>query len=114
MSFFKKLGNGLYSVVRVVTPVIIATVKPEVLINTAVGAFVKHGTPISNQSIPYLNLGISSAIAYGKLVSSTGDWAGSIVPALQQGGLLAGLSTALHQSIKVPTQWAIQVNGKSL
>jgi hypothetical protein len=114
MSFFGKLGKGLLTVAKVAAPVVIATSKPETILNTVAGAVIKHGTPINNQSIPYLNLGVSSFIAYVRHVQASGDWAGSIIPALHEGGVLAGLSTALHQSIKVPTQGFIQFHGKSL
>lgn len=114
MSFLSKLGKTLGTVIQVAAPVVIATVKPEVLANVAGGALIKHATPINNQSIPYINLAISSAVSYAHKVAATGDWTGSIVPALHEGGLLMGLSTAIHQSIKVPTQEAIKIKGKSL
>ena len=114
MSIFKKIGKGLYAVVKVAAPVVLTAVKPEILVNTVAGAIIKHGTPINNQSIPYLNLAASCFVSYVKHYQESGDWVASILPALQDGGLLAGMSTALHQSIKVPTQNAIRPNGKSL
>jgi len=114
MSFFKKLGKGLYSAVKVLAPVVIVVAKPGTVAYVIAGLIIKHGTPISNKAIPYLNLGISSALSYAQNVRTTGDWSGAILPALQTGALMAGMSTALHQSIKQPTQNTIQIKGHSL
>lgn len=103
MGFFKSLGKAIKIVVKVATPVVIAVVKPEALINIAAGAAVKHGmSRVPNNAIPYLNLLMSTGVAYGRKVVSTGEWTGSIMPALAEGGVLAAVSTGLHQTIKMP------------
>jgi hypothetical protein len=109
---FKELMRGLgkagAAVVKTAAPVVLAAVTPEAIINTAVGAVAKHGiSKLPNGAIPYLNLGISSAVSYAKNVVATGDWAGSVGVALQEGGVLAGASTLLHQSLKLPLRTAV-------
>lgn len=100
--FFKALGKAAKGVAKVAAPVVIAAVKPEALINMALGAAVKHGVSrVPNNAIPYLNLGISTAVSYARRVGSDG-WTGAIMPALTEGGALAAVSTALHQSVKLP------------
>ena len=103
MSFWRQLGKVAGAAIKIATPVVIAVASPESLINTAVGTVVKHGmSKVPNNTIPYLNLAVSTAVAYGKAVASTGDWDGSILPALQAGGIAAAASTALPQTIKLP------------
>lgn len=104
MSFLKTLGKGLKSAVAVVVPVLIGTVVPEAVPATIGGAIIKHSKVLgsSNGKIPYLNVAVCSGFSYFKRVSETGDWAGSIVPALNDGVITAGSSTFLHQSIKLP------------
>ncbi len=98
MKIFKALGK----VAQAVAPVAIAAAMPQAVINTTVGGVIKHGTPINNQSIPVLNLVASTLYHYLPVAIQTHDWVTPIVPALQQGGLLAGMSTALHQTMKIP------------
>jgi len=103
MGFFKGLGKAVTAVAKVAAPVVIAAAQPESLVNLAAGAVVKHGmSRVPNNAIPYLNLAISTAVAYGKRVASTGDWSEAIMPALMEGGALTAASTALHQTIKMP------------
>jgi len=102
MSFWKSLGKVAGAVVKTAAPVVIASVMPEAMVNTAAGAIVKHGTKISNNAIPYVNLILSTAVVYGRGVMTTGDWGSSVAPAIQQGVMLMTASTALHQSIKLP------------
>jgi len=103
MGFFSGLGKALGAVVKVAAPVVIAAAAQEALINTAAGAAVKHGMRrVPNNAIPYLNLALSTAVAYGRTVATTGDWTGSIAPALKMGGITMAASTALHQAIKLP------------
>ncbi len=111
---FKALGKVLKGAIGVAAPVVLTLVQPEALLNTAVMGGVKHATKVSNQSIPYLNLLMSCGIKYAMMGSSTGDWAGSIMPALQAGGVLAGMSTAIHQSLKIPTKGKVEVMGQAL
>lgn len=103
MGFFKSLGKAVTTVVKVAAPVVIAVAKPESLINVAAGAVVKHGmSRVPNNAIPYVNLALSTAVAYGRRVATTGEWTGSIMPALTEGGVTAAASTAIHQTIKMP------------
>lgn len=81
-----------------------AVVDPSIMVNTAVAAGVKHASPIRNNAIPFLNLGLSTGMAYLKHGLSSGDWAGAIVPAIHTGIELAGGSTLLHQAIKIPVK----------
>ncbi len=103
MSFFKSLGKVAKGVVEVAAPIAVAVVQPAAIINTVVAGAVKH-TPLikNNNAIPYLNLLFSSGISYVRYGTQTGDWAGSVMPALQEGGMLAGASTLLHQTLKIP------------
>jgi len=108
MGFFRGLGKVVTTVAKIAAPVVIAAAKPEALINTALGAVVKHGmSKVPNNAIPYLNLGISAAVAYGRRVAATGDWDGSILPAVMEGGITMAASTGLHQSLKLPLKSAI-------
>lgn len=114
MSFFKSLGKVAKAVVQVAAPVVLASVQPEALTNVAVCGLGKHLVQrLPNDAIPYLNLGVSVALQYAKDVPTLG-WDGALVPALQKGAALAGLSTAIHQSIKLPTKSAIRLNGQTL
>jgi len=97
-----KFLNLLKKAAQTAVPVIIATAMPEAMINTTAGSVLKHTTPINNQSIPMTNLVVSTLAYYLPTALQTGDWVAPIIPALQQGGLLMGMSTALHQSIKIP------------
>lgn len=107
MSFFSKLGKVAGAVAQAAAPVVIASVMPEAMVNVGAGAAVKHGTPINNNAIPFLNIALSTAVSYGKSVAATGDWTGSIAPALQHGVTLAAVSTGLHQSLKIPLRGMI-------
>lgn len=99
MNLFRK---SFGFIARAIVPVAIASVSPEALINTTLGAVVKHGmAKVPNDAIPYLNFTLSTAVAYGRTVAAIGDWVGSIAPALQTGVILMALSTALHQSTKL-------------
>ena len=103
MGFFSSLGKIVKGVAKVAAPVVIAAAVPESIVNTAVGTIVKHRmSKVPNNAIPYLNIAISTAFAYGKSVAATGDWTGSILPSVQAGGIAAAASTALHQTIKLP------------
>lgn len=97
-----KFLNILKKVAQAAAPVVIASAMPEAMINTVAGGVLKHTTPINNQSIPLTNLVVSTLSYYVPTALQTGDWVAPIIPALQQGGLLAGMSTALHQSVKIP------------
>jgi len=98
MSFWKTLGK----IAKVAAPVVIGAAMPQAMMNTAIAGVAKHTPVISNQSIPVINLLASTAMAYVPQVMATGDWVAPILPSLQQGGLLMGMSTALHQSLKIP------------
>jgi len=98
MSFWKSLEKVAQSAV----PLIIGATMPDAIVNTALGTVVKHGTPIPNQAIPVLNLLVSTLLAYVPRAMETGDWVASIIPAMQEGGLLAAVSTGLHQTMKIP------------
>lgn len=114
MSFWSKVTKFGRGVAKVAAPVVLATVQPEAMLNTAVGLAAKHTVAkLPNNAIPYLNLGISTAVCYAKGVASLG-WEGALVPALQEGGALAAVSTALHQSLKLPTRDLVNINGQSL
>lgn len=97
-----KLLKVLGKVAQAAAPVAVAVAMPHSIINTAVGAVVKHATPVNNQSIPVLNLVASTLYYYVPTAIQTHDWVSPIVPALQQGGALAAGSTALHQFLKIP------------
>jgi hypothetical protein len=103
--------NGLYKIgkgiVATTTPTVIAMCVPESIPATVGAAVVKHRrvlskTDIGNNAIPYLNILISSAVSYYKHISINGDPVGSIIPAINDGVIMAGGSTILHQSIKIP------------
>lgn len=98
MSFWKSLGR----VAQAAVPVAIGAAMPQSLINTAVMGGIKHGTNFNNQAIPVVNLIASTGISYLNHATSSGDWVGSIMPAIHEGGLLTAASTALHQSAKIP------------
>lgn len=98
MSFWKTLKK----IGQAAVPVVIAAAMPEAVVNTTIGGAIKHGTPINNQSIPVLNLVASTLFHYVPAAIETGDWVAPIIPALQQGGILAGISTGLHQALKIP------------
>lgn len=107
MNFFKRLA-------QVAAPVIITVAMPGATVNTALGAVLKHATRLNNQAIPYVNLAASTLWSYGHHVAAGEGWGRSVMPALQEGGLLMAASTALHQAIKVPTQGTVRVGGQSL
>lgn len=99
---FGKLLNGVTDVVKAIAPAAIAVTQPEVLINNAVGAVVKHATKIDNQAIPGLNVILSSAASFVKNGMATGNWsAEAIMPAVAEGAMLAAGSTATHQGTKI-------------
>lgn len=95
MKFFKTFF-------KVIAPVALSVIQPEAMINTALGAVVKHATPINNQTIPILNLGLSSVVSYVRHLAGGMDPVSAVMPALQEGGMLMGMSTAIHQSLKIP------------
>lgn len=106
--FFKALGKAAKGVAKVAAPVVIAVAKPETLINVALGTAVKHGmSRVPNNAIPYVNLGVSTAVAYARKIASGHDWTEAIMPSLAEGGVLAAASTGLHQAIKVPLRSAV-------
>lgn len=109
MSFWKTIGKVATTAVKVATPIAIVAVNPEAAINTAAGAFVKHGLKkVPTDSIPYLNILLSSGISFAKHVAAGVEPSQAILPALSEGGLLAGSSTLLHQSLKLPLRSAVK------
>lgn len=108
---FKGIGKGVKAVAKTAVPVVIGAVEPASLINLAGGGVIKHASSIDNNKILYINLAASTAFSYVKNAVSTGDWVASLGPALQEGGALTGISTALHQSIKLPIK---QATGRSI
>lgn len=114
MGLFKTLGNIGKGVAKVAAPVVLTAVQPEALINTALAGVAKHAVgKLPNDAIPYLNLLGSTAVRYAQHVPDKG-WEGALMPALQEGGLLAGLSTAIHQSVKLPTKHHMRLRGQTL
>lgn len=95
------LWKVLKKVGQAAVPVVIAAAMPESVVNTTIGGVIKHGTPINNQSIPVINLVASTLFHYVPAALESGDWVAPIIPALQQGGVLAGISTGLHQALKI-------------
>lgn len=98
MSFWKSFGK----VAKASVPVVIGIAMPEAVINTVIGGVAKHTPTINNQAIPAINLVASTLLSYIPKALSTGDWVTPILPSLQEGGVLAGMSTALHQTLKIP------------
>lgn len=98
MNFWKTLGK----VAQAAVPVVIGIAMPQAAVNTAIGGIVKHTPMINNQAIPAVNLLASTLMYYIPKALDTGDWVAPILPALQEGGILAGMSTALHQTLKIP------------
>jgi hypothetical protein len=98
MGFWKSLGK----IAKVAAPVIIGAAMPQAVVNTALAGVAKHTPLISNQTIPVLNLAVSTGVSYFSKAIDTGDWVAPILPALQEGGVLTGMSTALHQALKIP------------
>jgi hypothetical protein len=94
----KGLFRGLLGIAKIVVPIAVATVQPQALVNNGVAAVVKHTTPIGNQSIPLLNMGISTAVAFARNGNYSLD---GILPAVVEGATLAGSSTLIHQSAKL-------------
>jgi len=105
-----KLGAVLGKLVNAAVPIAIGIAAPESIINTTVGVLVKHKTKVNNQQIPTINFLASSLFAYGKRIAAGEDPTAAILPSLGDGALLMGSSTALHQSIKIPTK---QLTGRS-
>lgn len=104
---FKKIGQ----LASLALPVAMLAVEPAAAINVAVGSAVKHGTKISNNSIPILNFLVSTGVSFARHGLTTGDWAGGVADAIQQGAMLTGASTAIHQTTKIPVK---AVTGRSL
>jgi hypothetical protein len=100
---FGKIFKVVGKAAQLSVPMVLASVMPEALINNGVAAVVKHlpGERV-NQAIPFMNLGVSSAISWVKHMVGGMDPVTAIAPAIQEGGLLAGVSTAIHQSLKIP------------
>lgn len=101
---FKKLASLLPAVA-------ILAADPVMAVNVGLGAAAKHKTKVKNGTIPFINLGLSVAGCYMKSALTTGDWAGSVVPALTEGVQLAGGSTLLHQAIKIPVRHITNCDG---
>ena len=98
MSFWKSLGK----VAQAAVPVVIGIAMPQSVVNTVVAGAAKHSPLVNNQAIPAINLVASTLMFYVPRALDTGDWVTPILPALQDGGLLAAGSTALHQTLKIP------------
>lgn len=98
MGFWKSFGK----VAKAAAPVVIAAAMPDAIVNTAIGTVAKHTPIVNNQAIPAINLLASTIMSYVPRALDTGDWVTPILPALQEGGVLAGMSTALHQTLKIP------------
>jgi len=111
---FKVLGKGVIGVVKLALPAAITSVMPEAVINTAVAGVAKHTPVVKNGAIPYLNLIISIGIAYVRNLTSGGDYITSIAPAITEGATLMGMSTALHQSVKLGAGKFLHIKGKTL
>ena len=108
---FKRLKKAAATAVRIATPVAIATVAPEALLNVAGGAVLKHRTKIDNQQIPVANAAVSTLVSYGLAVLETHDPIASIPVAIERGGFLTGMSWGIHQSVKQPLA---RVTGRSV
>ncbi len=98
MGFWKSLGK----VAKAAVPVVIGVAMPQAIVNTGIAGVVKHTPFVDNSSIPVVNLLASTAVAYLPRAIESGDWVTPIMPALQEGGLLAAGSTAIHQTLKIP------------
>lgn len=107
MNLFKTIGKGAVNAIKLATPVVLTSIAPEALINVAGGAVLKHGVKsFNNQNIPVANMAVSTAVSYLQHAITTGDWVGGIIPAVQHGGFITGMSWGIHQSAKVPAaQW---------
>ena len=99
--FLKKVGKAA---AQVAVPLAISIAEPAALINTAVMGGVKNATPINNQSIPFVNLLLSTGVSFGRQVASGIDPLSALMPAISEGGLLTAASTGLHQSVKIPVR----------
>jgi hypothetical protein len=94
--FLKNLGRAGVAVAS-------AAVEPGSMINLAVMAGAKHGIKaLPNSSIPYINWGLSTGISYVRNLVATGDPVAAIAPSIQEGTMLAGGSTFIHQALKIP------------
>lgn len=102
MKLFKAIGK----VASLAVPVAIAAVQPEAVINTVLGAGLKHGKGVikklPNNTIPALNFALSTGVCLARHGLTTGDWAGGVVPAIQEATGLTAASTAIHQTTKLP------------
>lgn len=101
----------LKKIIQIAAPVLITVINPPALVNTVLGFIAKHFTKIPNNSIPFLNLFLSVGACYFYKGLQTGDWEGSMAPALKEGLSLMGASTAIHQTIKIPNH--VRVDGDS-
>jgi len=103
MKFFKSLKI----VAAMAAPAVAAVVQPDSLVNLAVGALAKHVVPnkvLPNDLIPYLNVGVSSAVCIAHHALQTGDWGAAVLPGISQGLTLAGTSNLVHQAVKIPVR----------
>jgi hypothetical protein len=92
-------------------------VSPASWANVAGGSVLKHIVPddvFQNKHIPLASIGVTALYHYETHAVTTGDWLGGIGAAVVAGTQQGGIGWALHQSIKVPTQGVLAVNGKSL
>ncbi len=102
--FFKAIGKGAFAVIKVAAPVAIAAIEPGTMINTFVAGAAKHSKILrgNNNAIPYLNMLASTGLALFRNMGVYGDLGTAIMPSLMEGLALAGGSTLLHQSVKIP------------
>ena len=102
----------LKAVAAAAAPTVAAVVQPETLVNFGLGLVAKHVVRrLPNNVIPYLNVCFSTAVCVARQGLTTGDWAAAVVPGVQQGLELAGISTLVHQGVKIPLR---SLSGKSV
>ena len=86
-------------------------------LNVAGGGVLKHLVPDSvfqNRNIPLASVGMTTLFNYVHALTQGGDPLASLLPAVAAGTQQGGIGWALHQSVKVPTQGVLAVNGKSI
>ena len=105
----KGVGKAASTAVKIAAPEAIAAIEPGTMVNTFAAGVIKH-TPVikNNNVIPYLNMLVSTGAALWKNMSIYGDFQTALVPSLTEGLTLAGGSTLLHQSIKLPMREAVK------
>lgn len=90
--------------VSLVLPVAISTANPAAVINVVGGAVLKHVVrKLPNDSIPMINFAASTGMALAR--------GADITVAVTEGAMLAGASTAIHQTTKIPVR---SLTGKSV